>query len=205
MISAFSLTMGLFPSVNGLMAQEISIDGQVWSTKNLDVTTFRNGDVIPEAKTNEDWIKAAEEGKPAWCYYDNDITTGKKYGKLYNFYAVIDERGLAPAGWHVPTYDEWVTLNKFLGGASGGASARLKSSSGWSSNGNGSNSSGFNALPAGKRYQDGSFSELGGMTCFWTSTKDDSGPWFHLIGDESSSYNDFAPEAYGHSVRCIKD
>lgn len=77
-------------------AQTVTIGTQVWRTKNLDVATFRNGDSIPQAKTNEEWEKAAENQQPAWCYYNNDPANGAKYGKLYNWYAVNDSRGLAP-------------------------------------------------------------------------------------------------------------
>jgi uncharacterized protein (TIGR02145 family) len=87
-------------------AQTINIGSQVWMVKNLDVSTVRNGDPIPQAKTNEEWEKAADNKKPAWCYYNNSITNGAKYGKLYNWYAVSDSRGIAPVGYHVPTDGE---------------------------------------------------------------------------------------------------
>jgi uncharacterized protein (TIGR02145 family) len=95
-------------------AQTVTIGSQVWMTKNLDVATFRNGDPIPEAKSNEEWEKAIDEKKPAWCYYNNDIKKGELYGKLYNWYAVNDPRGLAPLGWHIPTINEWTNLNDYL-------------------------------------------------------------------------------------------
>ena len=85
-------------------------------TKNLDVATFRNGDPIPEAKSNEEWQKAGENKQPAWCYYDNDPKNGAIYGKLYNWYAVNDPRGLAPSGYHIPSDAEWTKLTDFLGG-----------------------------------------------------------------------------------------
>lgn len=187
--------------------QEIKIGTQTWSTKNLEVNTFQNGDAIPEAKTNDEWQKAGAEGKPAWCYYNNDAANGKKYGKLYNYYAISDPRGLAPAGWHVPSFDEWKTLNDFLGGVvSYGASQKLKSTSGWSINPNGNNSSGFNALPGGNRDFDCSFSVLGEVAYFWTSTpEDEEMAWFHVIGDEAASYNDTRNKSFGLSIRCIKD
>ncbi len=94
----------------------IKIGTQTWSAKNLDVSTFRNGNPIPEAITNEEWEKAGKQGKPVWCYYNNDPKNGKIYGKLYNWYAVNDKRGLAPEGWHVPTDAEWATLITYLGG-----------------------------------------------------------------------------------------
>ena len=92
---------------------------QEWMTRNLDVDRFRNGDLIPHAESNEEWKKAGKNGQPAWCYNDNDPENGKKYGKLYNEYAVNDSRGLATEGWHVPSDDEWTSLVEFLGKDSG--------------------------------------------------------------------------------------
>jgi len=94
---------------------EVEIGNQVWKTQNLDVETFKNGDVIPEAKSDEEWERAEENNEPAWCYYDNDPENGKKYGKLYNHFAVSDTRGLCPTGWHVPSDEEWTRLETFLG------------------------------------------------------------------------------------------
>jgi uncharacterized protein (TIGR02145 family) len=96
-------------------AQSVTIGTQVWTTKNLDVATFRNGDAIPQAKTDEEWETAGENSQPAWCYYENNAANGTKYGKLYNWFAVIDSRGLAPKGYHIPTDDEWKVLSTFLG------------------------------------------------------------------------------------------
>jgi uncharacterized protein (TIGR02145 family) len=96
-------------------AQTVTIGTQVWTTKNLDVSTFRNGDVIPQASTDEAWEAAGENKQPAWCYYDNDTANASKYGKLYNWYAVNDPRGLAPAGYHIPSDAEWTVLTDFLG------------------------------------------------------------------------------------------
>lgn len=113
-----------------LHAQTVTIGSQVWMTKNLDVSTFRNGDPIPQAKTEEEWKKAGGNRQPAWCYYDNDPANGAKYGKLYNWYAVIDPRGLAPAGYHIPSDAEWTKLKDYLGSDAG---TKMKSKSGWSS------------------------------------------------------------------------
>jgi uncharacterized protein (TIGR02145 family) len=113
-------------------AQTVTIGTQVWMTKNLDVSIFRNGDPIPQAKTNEEWKKADENYQPAWCYYDNDPANGTKNGKLYNWYAVIDSRGLAPIGYHIPSDREWTKLTDFLGGRSV-AGTKMKSKSGWNS------------------------------------------------------------------------
>jgi uncharacterized protein (TIGR02145 family) len=112
--------------------KSVKIGTQTWTTENLNVSTFRNGDPIMEAKTNEEWEQAGENKQPAWCYYENDPKNGAKYGKLYNWYAVNDSRGLAPAGWHVPSDAEWTTLSTFLGGEST-AGKKMKSLNGWNS------------------------------------------------------------------------
>jgi uncharacterized protein (TIGR02145 family) len=106
----------------------VTIGSQVWMTKNLEVSTFRNGDVIPQATSNAEWEAAGKNKQPAWCYYDSDAKNDVKYGKLYNWYAVNDPRGLAPAGYHVPTDAEWTTLGNFLGDDAG---KKMKSTSGW--------------------------------------------------------------------------
>jgi len=108
--------------------KSVKIGTQVWMTKNLDVSVFRNGDTIPEAKTDEEWREAGENQQPAWCYSANDPKNGQKYGKLYNWYAVNDSRGLAPTGWHIPSDVEWTILEDYLGDD---ADKKLKSTSGW--------------------------------------------------------------------------
>jgi len=92
--------------------KELKIGEQIWTKQNLNVDTFRNGEPIPEVKTDEEWVKAGKEGKPAWCYYNNDPTNGEKFGKLYNLHAVIDARELAPQGWKIPKLQELKCLEK---------------------------------------------------------------------------------------------
>jgi uncharacterized protein (TIGR02145 family) len=106
----------------------VTIGSQVWMTKNLEVSTFRNGDVIPQATSKEEWEAAGKNKQPAWCYYDDDVKNGTKYGKLYNWFAVNDPRGLAPVGYHVPTDEEWTILDDYLGDDAG---KKMKSTSGW--------------------------------------------------------------------------
>lgn len=91
---------------------EITIERQVWMTNNLNVNKFRNGDIIKQAKSKEDWQKAKKNKEPAWCYYDNDSINGDKYGKIYNFYAVNDKRELAPKGWHIASKNEFLELRR---------------------------------------------------------------------------------------------
>ena len=143
----------LFTSAKNAIAQSVQIGTQTWATKNLETSKFRNGDAIPEAKTAAEWAAAAEQRKPAWCYYENDRANGTKYGKLYNWFAVSDPRGLAPKGWHIPSDAEWITLTGNLGGENA-AGTKMKSSSGWKDNANGTNESGFEGLPGSGEYGD---------------------------------------------------
>lgn len=194
--------------------KSVVIGTQTWTTENLNISTFRNGDPIPEAKTDEEWEMSGPQKneQPAWCYYNNDPVNGAKYGKIYNWIAVNDPRGLAPLGWHVPDEKEWIILMNYLGGAEG-AGNKLKSNKGWHNyttggskvcpncaawnseyrrkvpchtckdtrtipspiithSGNGSNSSGFGALPFPGRSNYGSFDILTGTsTSFWSTTE----------------------------------
>ncbi len=186
-------------------AQTVTIGSQTWTTKNLDVATFRNGDAIPQAKTDEEWKAAGENNQPAWCYYENNTANGTKYGKLYNWYAVNDARGLAPMGWHVPTDQEWTVLSTFLGEDVAGK--KMKSSSGWFENGNGTNSSGFSGLPCGFRSSDGYFLNVGYDGDWWSASEyDGSSAWSRglYLNVSYLSRNDY-DEKNGFSVRCVRD
>jgi uncharacterized protein (TIGR02145 family) len=187
----------------------LKIGTQLWMSKNLDVNKFANGDIIPEAKSKEEWEQAGENGKPAWCYYDNDPINGAKYGKLYNWYAVNDPRGLAPTGWHIPSDKEWTTLVNYLGGESI-ATNKMKSTHGWDENGNGNNQSAFSALPGGFRYGYGSFDSGGYYTTWWSSTELDTDS--DQIITRSLNYDRTSTleivhnrKKYGFSVRCVKN
>lgn len=190
---------------------EIRIGNQIWSTKNLDVTTFRNGDPILEAKSNLDWEVAGRNQQPAWCYYDNDPNNGEKYGKLYNWYAIIDERGLVPRGWHVPTISEWDRLVDFLGGDQI-AGKKMKNIDGWDENGNGSNESGFSGLPGGMRYRDGDFFGGGRNGEWWSNSEKNSNEgevcllyyWLDKVGPDKTKWT-INNKSEGRSIRCIKD
>jgi uncharacterized protein (TIGR02145 family) len=185
-------------------AVTVTIGGKTWSIANLNVSTFRNGDTIPEAKTNEEWVAAGAAGKPAWCYYNNDPANGEKYGKLYNWYAVNDPRGLAPAGWTISDNNDWADLADNLGGQSI-AGAKMKNSTGWTDGNNGSNISGFTGLPGGYRIENGLFKNMGSIGVWWTTSegKNLTSYDFYLLQgsnlDRSSS-----PRQRGESVRCLK-
>jgi uncharacterized protein (TIGR02145 family) len=110
--------------------REVIIGDQVWMTRNLNTDTFQNGDTIFKAETDEEWIEASQKKIPAWCYYENDSRYGLIYGRLYNWYAVKDKRGLAPKGWKIPSYYDWNILLDELGRETG---IKLKADFDWKS------------------------------------------------------------------------
>jgi uncharacterized protein (TIGR02145 family) len=184
----------------------VNIGNQKWMKRNLNVSLFRNGDPIPEIKTIDDWAKANENKQPAWCYYNNDPANGEKYGKLYNFYAVNDPRGLAPQGWHIPTTAEWGILINLLGGQDV-AGKKMKSKIGWNNDGEGTNESNFSALPSGYYSIDSSFLKIGSFSGWWTSTeeRDYSAMSCYIFDNFEFAYFDSYYKSGGLSVRCIKD
>ena len=182
----------------------VIIGTQIWAEANLNVSTFRNGDTIPEAKTFKEWVAAGESGKPAWCYYNNDPAIGKKYGKLYNWFAVTDPRELAPAGWTIPDDADWVKLINFLGGP-GAAGSKLKSTTGWSEGNFGSNNTGFAGFPGGYRVENGIFQNIGNIGIWWTSTENNPlSAVDHYLAQNNSLSRSTSPKQRGESVRCIK-
>jgi uncharacterized protein (TIGR02145 family) len=204
----FAEVYGLFPVCSSIPS--VSIGTQTWMQYNLDISTYRNGDPIRHAQTEAEWQDASAKGEGAWVYYNNDPANGAIYGKLYNWYAVNDSRGLAPEGWHVPTDVEWLILTDYLGGGDfvGG---KLKSASGWYDSGNGNNSSGFSGLPGGYRYYDGDFRSSSTYDGFWWSSTEYETlyVWHRSLSHRDNQlyrnyFIDYAKE-YGLSVRCVKD
>jgi uncharacterized protein (TIGR02145 family) len=182
----------------------VEIGSHRWAIANLNVSTFRNGDSIPQAKSNKDWVAAGDAGKPAWCYYNNNPANGPKYGKLYNWYAVNDPRGLAPAGWVLTSDEDWSKLAAASGGQAAGEN--LKNGSGWSEGTNGSNKSGFIGLPGGYRVENGSFLNLGSIGIWWSSTESRSlSAVDHYLSNTASLGRSSSPKQRGESVRCIRE
>jgi uncharacterized protein (TIGR02145 family) len=196
--------------IDGNSYDTVRIGTQTWMSENLNVSRFRNGDFIPEAKTEEEWIKAGENKQPAWCYYDNDTTNGVKYGKLYNWYAVIDLRGLAASGWHIPSDSEWVILTDHIGDDEI-KEKKLKSTTGWANYegqiGNGNNKSEFSALPGGYRDQNGAFSSMSYGGNWWCLTENNTleawDRYFNSIIHDADRFSTNKGNAL--SVRCVKD
>ena len=206
-LSAVVMTAMTLSSCGEGASTEVTIGNQVWMVENLNVDKFRNGDPIPHAETNEEWRKAGENGQPAWCYYDNNPANGAKYGKLYNWYAVNDPRGLAPEGWKIPSDEDWTLLTNHLGRKEV-AGGKMKSTSGWAESGNGTNESGFSGLPSGGRDGYGAFAPIGKVGVWWSSTEFSAGlAWYrglgYGVGYVHSGYDYSKVE--GLSVRCLRD
>lgn len=187
----------------------VTIGNQQWMTKNLDVVKYRNGDVIPEVTDLTTW-KNLTTG--AWCYYNNDPANGAIYGKLYNWYAVNDPRGLAPAGSHIPSLNELNILSTYLGGIDiAGGKMKTTGTTYWTTpNAGATNESGFTGLPGGFRNVDG-FSTLNTTGWFWTATISNSlsgqahMAFINNTTDNLSANTTVRPYLNGLSVRCIKD
>jgi uncharacterized protein (TIGR02145 family) len=192
-------------SCNEQKYDSIKIGQQVWMLKNLEVSTFRNGDSIPQVFSASEWAEANTNREPAWCYYLNNNEYGIKQGKLYNWYAVNDPRGLAPIGWRIPSASDWEMLSTFLGGDLY-AGTKLKSKTGWHING--TNESGFTAVPAAIRLNTGDFGFCCSSTAFWSSTpSEDNNVWYYYLDDDYTKLgrNDHWRKGSGLSVRCIKE
>lgn len=213
----------------------VKIGNQIWMDKNLDVSKFRNGDEIEEAQTANLWYtKGVVEKVPAWCYYENKTANGTVYGKLYNYWAVIDPRGLAPEGWHIPTNNEWGLLINVLGGEDSAAKTMISESSDWVNQdciiAKSTSSSGLNILPTGERdecligseiFNEG-YNGLGKRAIFWSTTKFDERNSYGTFIGCSSTLSDLDKSKFGTSkfgvnnqflefpgkglsVRCVKD
>jgi len=186
---------------------EINIGNQVWMGKNLDVDIFRNGDTIFHAKNDAEWEKAGKNRMPAWCYYNNDPLNGEIYGRLYNWFALDDPRGLAPMGWRIPSGKDWHKLVDNLGGKKN-ASIKMKSITGWINGGNGTDESTFGGLPGGRRCSYGEFESTGLMAFWWTSSQDflPGIAWYRFICfNDSIVYGSYGKKERGMSIRCIKE
>lgn len=195
---------------NAVEQKTVQIGTQIWMAENLNVTKYRNGDVIPEV---EDVDKFSSMTTGAWCY---NIRDEKKTTKYYNWYAVVDPRGLAPEGWKIPTAAEWDVMINFLGGGIA-ACPKLKSDNNWADvslqgepAGNGNNSSGFNAKPTGVRSgQDAYFKSV---SAWWCSDLDnikgykpDARKYMKMTGNKVGGIGlDIDLKSCGFAVRCIK-
>jgi uncharacterized protein (TIGR02145 family) len=183
----------------------VTICSQKWMDKNLDITTYRNGDTIAYVTDPTAWA-ALTTG--AWCYYNNDPSTNATYGKLYNWYAVNDSRGFAPAGWHVPSDAECTTLETCLGGSVAGGKMKVTGTITWTSPNTGAtNTSGWAGLPGGYRGTNGSFLNVGNNGGWWSSTESSTpDAWYRFLDFSNGNILRFSGvKKVGFSVRCLRD
>jgi uncharacterized protein (TIGR02145 family) len=204
--------------IDGNEYQTVIIGDQIWMAENLKVTHYRNGDVISHLTDNNSW---GGTSNGAYCAYNNNEDNVDTYGRLYNWYAVDDSRNIAPEGWHIPSDNEWKQLEIYLGmdpdeadlaeewrGTDEGG--KLKDTNYWESPNTGAtNESGFTALPAGYRGDEGAsiFGAKGYFSLFWASTSSTNyHSWSRRLHYDHSDIR--RPVHYnrdGYSIRCVKD
>ena len=211
-------TTGTVTDVDGNIYQTVKIGDQWWMAENLKVTHYRNGEAIPNVTDDIDWGNLSTG---AYCNYDNNSSNVATYGRLYNWYAIEDSLNLAPAGWHVPTDDEWKELEMYLGmsqsdadttdyrGTDEGGKLKETGTAHWASPNTGAtNESGFTALPGGYRvFVIAKFYMMGKYGAWWSSTVHyRSSVWCRELeysGQQVRRHSTNKP--YGFSVRCVRD
>jgi len=191
----------------GKTYKEIIIGNQTWTSENLSTCKYRNGDPIPHVKDDATWASLTTG---AYCYFNNDSTKyAAIYGKIYNWFAVTDSRGLAPTGWHIPSQTELTTMINTLGGAAtAGGKMKTTGTIYCSTNTSATNTSGFSGLPAGdRRGFNGVFNNIGVFGGFWSTTQfDSSNAWnFRLYCNSAEATIGNDGKRHGFSVRIIKD
>ncbi len=206
---------GIVIDIDGNVYQTVKIGNKWWMMENLKVTHYRNGEAIPNVTEGSQWQNLTTG---AYCEYDNNINNVPIYGRLYNWYAVADSRNIAPAGWHVPTDDEWKELEMYLGmsqsqadsigwrGTDEGGKLKEAGTTHWNSPNTGAtNSCGFFALPGGYLHPTG-FLDMGSMGHWWSSTIHPLGAWARKLNyNNSQVYNDISSKFFGFSLRCVRD
>jgi uncharacterized protein (TIGR02145 family) len=195
-------TLGV-QDIEGKIYNTIKIGNQEWMAENLSVTKFNNGNAISKLSSIIDW---SSRTTAAYCEYDNTIANSKVYGYLYNWYAATDPRNIAPAGWRIPTQQDWTTLYNFLGGSNGALNALKESGiAHWlPANVDATNSSGFTALPGGYCSSAGSYNALKNWGCWWKYDATDP-KVFILTADPDELLHIGFDKKDGYSIRCIKN
>ena len=215
--------------IDGNVYHTVKIGSQIWMVENLNVAHYRTGDPVPVMTNDSLW---SELTTAAYCNYSNYPPNSNIYGKLYNFYAVSSKKNIAPTGWHVPSEEEWQTLERTLGmskeqtdsfgsrGTTEGGQLKEKDTIHWKGiNVGATNSSGFTALPAGARDYNGKFISLGTSGCWWTSTPEKNSVYQPEYSEKSQLWGFYrgvcnsknkiikylGNRQEGFSVRCIKD
>lgn len=189
--------------IDGNFYPTIILGTQEWMQKNLTVTKYRNGNALVNAINSSSWNTT----NGAYGIYGGSDVNNTNYGKLYNWYAVNDTRGLCPTGWHVPTTIEWNTMEDYLGGVSV-AGGKLKTIDGWNTpNLGATNESGYTGLPGGYRFTDGTYLYNLQLGQWWTSTNSNTTTAHasRLFYQNAAVLKATYDKKIGSSVRCLKD
>ena len=217
-------------SYQGYDYATVLIGDQCWFAENLRSENYDNGDAISAGLSDSEWSSTTSgatavfgEGSSTCYTYTPDgdacdeAWSLNEYGRLYNWYAVDDARGLCPSGWHVPTDGEWMTMEMALGMSESEANStgwrgtdqgtQLKTDYGWNNGGNGTNSSGFSGLPGGSRANsNGVFNDAGNFGNWWSSSPSGSYAWYrYLYNSTENVYRNYLNQRFGVSVRCVRD
>jgi uncharacterized protein (TIGR02145 family) len=199
--------------IEGNLYGAVYIGNQVWTTENLKTTRLNDNTIIPDVPDDSTWVHLST---PALCWLRNDIQFKDVYGALYNWFTVETGK-LCPAGWHVPSDAEYKTLEQTLGmnaaqidllewrGTDQGT--KMKSTTGWADGENGTNTSGFTALPGGYRWaKNGAFNGIGMLSYWWSSELNEEYGWYRrLDGTNAGVYRSGTSKTGGKYVRCVKD
>jgi uncharacterized protein (TIGR02145 family) len=170
------------------------------------VTDKRDGKTYKTIKIgNQVWMAENLAYKPSngnyWAYDDENFNL-EKYGYLYDWETA---QNICLSGWHLPSDDEWTTLTDYLGGQNV-AGIKMKSTSGWIEDGNGTNESGFNGLPGGYHSASGNYFAIDDYALWWSSTQSSTiNAWKHYLNYRSAVYRNDVYKELGFSVRCLKD
>jgi len=193
--------------VDGNRYPTIRIGTQVWMGANLRTGRYRDGSGIPNVSEATQWGSVSYG---AWVHYGNDARNDTLYGKLYNGHAVIDQRGLCPPFWRIPTRDDWDQLTSFLGGFAQ-AGKKMKSQTGWTPNGGdgkGTNESGFDGHPSGLRWYNGSndiYFINAGSSGVWWSLGSSTSSHMVLRNRTDEAKREWYSFLSGAAVRCVRE
>jgi uncharacterized protein (TIGR02145 family) len=202
-----SITYGTMRDQDGNTYKTVVIGTQTWMAENLRTVRYRSGDSVSFVPKSSNWAYTHFD---AYCNYNNttDLDSIATFGRLYNWYAVTSNLNLAPSGWHIPTEAEWSVLANYLGGDTvAGIKMKETGTTHWIQSSNSvTNESGFTALPAGLRFNDGSFGDINYQDRFWSFTGFPTQGIYHEVSYEVNGLLiDYADKTYGFSVRCVKD
>ena len=196
-------------NTNKIYAQELKFGNQIWAINNLDIKKFRNGDAILQAQSDEDWVKAMQNKQPAWCYSE-DIDDKLTQQVLYNYYAIIDPRGLAPESWKIPNNSDWLSLIDFFGGTQKAFSSFRMEDSPFHSE----EFSGYRTIQNDTKTANGETTILNSRAIIFPETRwwakdelnNELAKYMMLaIDDVGEIYSGEGDKGMGCSVRCIKE